>query len=242
MPAAALGYSFKIIRPLVLALSLILFGVGGLASGGEVMPPGASPQGYSLADMARKLALFDTSNNASQTYPDTPFAILFQDAAKESLTITTCPDTKSGLLLLGGNTFAVPTGKPFFVPLFSADDSAPVVGNFPAQEAGAIGYFFGASQLGARDFEIIVDGQITAVGPAYIAGPVQVAALGDGNGTHLIQLGLFLTPFSPGTHTITIRGQLAGAAILPAAGISCLQEDFTYVVKVTPARGSDELP
>ena len=61
----------------VLSVNLVL-----AARGGNVLPPRATPHGYSLDDMASALALFDTSGNDLQFYPKTPFQILFQDPSK----------------------------------------------------------------------------------------------------------------------------------------------------------------
>ena len=43
--------------------------------------------------------------------------------------------------------------------------------------------------------------------------PVFVAGLLDGGGSHFIQIGAFLSPLSKGTHTVTIRATLDGAAL-----------------------------
>ncbi len=59
--------------------------------GGNVMPATASPHGYSLFDMAGKLALFNTYGNDLKFYPQTPFQILYQDLSKASATPITCP-------------------------------------------------------------------------------------------------------------------------------------------------------
>ena len=49
--------------------------------GGNVQPPKAKPHGYSLTDMASAIALFSTSGNNSQYYPDTPFQLLYEDTS-----------------------------------------------------------------------------------------------------------------------------------------------------------------
>ena len=54
--------------------------------GGNVLPPNASPYGYSLDDMAKALALFDTSGNDLSYYPKTPFQILYADPKKTIVT------------------------------------------------------------------------------------------------------------------------------------------------------------
>ena len=45
--------------------------------GGQVMPPSARPQGFSLTEMARLTAPFTTSSNDHVFYPVTPFQILY---------------------------------------------------------------------------------------------------------------------------------------------------------------------
>ena len=97
---------------------------------------------------------------------------------------------------------------------------------YPSDETGAVHYFFDPSQLGARDYEIVVDGVTAPVGPDHLAGPV-TTPLPDG-GTHIITLGVFLIPLTPGTHTVTIRGGLVGQAIAPAIGFAFLAGEFTY--------------
>ena len=128
-------------------------------------------------------------------------------------------------------------GTSFFVPLAAYDDSPPVIGNFfPTHKSQVEHYIFGPAGYGARDYKIIVDKDKTPIGPEFLAGPVEQSRppLLDGDGTHLIQLGAFLTPMSAGTHTVTIQGEIASTAILLAYGISCVAEDFTYTVKVVP--------
>lgn len=202
--------------------------------GGNVLAPNAQPRGYSLTDMARATARFNTSFNNLLYYPNTPFQILYADFSTATTTPVDCDNGGSGLLQSGTNSFTVAPGTPFYVPFFNVTDSPPVLGTYPSDESEAVGYFFGPTQIGGRDFEIIVDGKSTPVGPEYLAGPVETAPLLDGGGTHIITLGVFLTPLSVGTHTVTIRGQVAGDLLLPTYGISCLKEDFTYVVEVKP--------
>ena len=190
------------------------------------MPPGAHPLGYSLADMTAEVAAFTTSGNDLALYPDTPFQVLYAGTFNLEF-----PD--GGIEVTGTNTFVVAPGTRFYVPIQSATDGPPVAGDFPTDQAGAIPYFFGPSQLGAQDYEVVVDGSVTPVGPRYLAGPVTTPPLAD-QGTHIITLGVFLNPMTPGTHTVTIRGRLAGAAIEDTIGFDFLAEDFTYTVTVTP--------
>jgi hypothetical protein len=196
--------------------------------GGNVQPPKAKPHGYSLTDMASAIALFSTSGNSSQYYPDTPFQILAEDAS--TIVITS---SGGGIVVTATNSFSVPSGTPFFVPVFYTDDSPVVVGTFPADASTAPGYVFDESQNGAHDLEIIVDGESTTLGRDYVAGPVVTAPLLDGGGTHFISVGAFLTPLSVGKHTVKIKGTISGDAWAAATGLTFEKAEFTYQVEVT---------
>jgi hypothetical protein len=222
--------------------------------GGKVLSSDVKPYGYSLDDIARAMALFSSSSNV-QHYPTTPFQLLFTDPNTAPTTSTvTCPDGGQGTFLVAANTFPVTAGVAFFVPLFFVDDTPPVLGVFPTQKSQAADYFFGATQYGGRDMEIIVDGRSTAVGADFLGGPVETPPLLDAlsasfcqqnsipgcgkAGTHFMQLGAFIAPMSVGVHTAEIKGQLGNSTLFsntfaPFYG-SCLQEDITYKVKVFP--------
>jgi len=213
----------------IAAVLCLLTPTGALATtaGGKVMPAGAQPHGWSLARMTGALALFTTGGNDPANYPDTPFQVLYVDPS----TVNVVP-VNGGLQTVGSNTFTVPVGTSFFVPLFNVDDSPPVLGTWPANHQEAIGYFFGASQIGARGFEITIDGQSASIGSAYLAGPVGTPPLLDGGGTHILTLGAFLHPLTPGTHTVSIAGGVFGEQLLSTFGISFLTENDTYRVTV----------
>jgi hypothetical protein len=196
-------------------------------AGGTVLPATARPHGWSLDRMTGALAMFNTSGNNPSYYPNTPFQVLYVDPS----TAQSVP-VDGGLSTSGSNTFRVPPGTPYFVPLFFVDDSPPVLGTWPATHAEAIGYFFDASQYGAQGFEITVDGQTTPIGSAYLAGPVQTAPLLDGGGTHILTLGAFLHPLTPGRHTVSIAGGVFGDQLLSTYGIAFLTEADTYTVTV----------
>jgi hypothetical protein len=237
-PKAFVRGARSAILPLILMTSWAALS-SAQTGGGAVLPPNAQPHNFTLDDMARLLALFDTSGNNPQYYPNTPIQILFADRSKSSFTEVTCPNSLSGFLETGGNSFVISPQSLYFVPLFSVDDSPPVLGVFPIQESESEDYFFGPTEYGGEGFEIIVDGKSTPVGPAFLAGPVETPPLLDGGGTHLIQLGVFLAPLSLGTHTVTIQGQVAGSGVFPTYGIGCDEEDFTYVVKVVSGAKAD---
>jgi len=193
---------------------------------GNVLPPGAQPHGTSRAQIAQALAPFTFSGNDSSFLPETPFQVLYGDPS----TIAFTPDG-SGLVESGSNTFTVQAGMSFFVPVFNVDDSPPVLGTFPTTAAGAQQYLFDPAQLGGRDFQIVVDGTTTPLGPSYVAGPVSTPPLPDGGGTHAITLGAFLSPLTPGTHTVTISGGIFGA-LVPIIGVDFLRITFTYQLTV----------
>ncbi|GAA3639416.1 hypothetical protein [Microlunatus ginsengisoli] len=198
--------------------------------GATVLPPDARPCGYSLSEMTRRLALFTTSGNDQAYYPRTPFQILYFDPATAQV------DTSGdGWAFSGTNTFSVPAGTQFFVPLQNADDSPPVLGTLPRSQAEAASYFFDPAQLGAKGYRIDVDGVATPIGPRYVAGPVRTPPLLDGGGRHMITLGAFVGPLPPGKHTVTIDGGLYGDLLFPAYGIRFLRGHFSYQVSVAPA-------
>jgi hypothetical protein len=138
--------------------------------GGKVLPGQAKPYSYSLDDMAKAMALFQTSSQLAD-YPATPFQILYCcSTAQFSQPI--CPDGGVGTLEVAANNFSVSDGTAFFVPLFNFDDTPPVLGVFP--DKTMVGdYIFGATQYGATGTEIIVDGEATVIGPEFLGGPVQ---------------------------------------------------------------------
>jgi len=196
------------------ATTLIASGAGLTAcvNGGVVLPPTATPSGFSLDDMAAEMALFSTSGNDLLYYPDTPFQILYTSAT---------------------NTFTVPAGTTFFVPVFFVDDSPPVLGTFPDDADDIAAYVFGADQLGGYDMQIVVDGTATTLGPAYLgSATVDGAGLLDGGGHNFIQLGGFVTPLSPGEHTVKIIANFDGAVIVALFGTGItLEATYTVIVE-----------
>jgi hypothetical protein len=198
-----------------------------LATSSPVLPPNARPLGWSLERMTGALAVFTASGNDPANYPDTPFQILYvTDFADPE------PVAGGGLRLSGSSTFTVRPGTKFFVPMANADDSPPFPAPYPESQAQAEPYFFGPAQYGARGWQITVDGQSTPIGAEYLAGPVTTPPLPDGGGTHMITLGAFLHPLTPGTHTVTVSGGLFGSALLGTYGFAFFVSEFTYTVIV----------
>ena len=198
------------------------------AEGGEVLPATAQFHGFSLTDMAAATALFNTSGNNLSQYPQTPFQILYVDPTTEMPTFV-----NGGLVLTGTNHFSVTAGTPFYVPVAFIDDSPPILGTFPTDPSKVANYIFSHDQVGMKNLQIIVDGRVTPIGSAYAAGPVQTPPLLDGGGTHIITVGAFLTPLSPGTHTVAIAGEFSGVLFQQATGLSFEQFNLTYAVTVT---------
>jgi hypothetical protein len=66
-----------ILSVLALLIALITAPTVMLAGGGNVLPGPAKPKGYSLSDMAKATAFFNTGSHDLTFYPDTPFQILY---------------------------------------------------------------------------------------------------------------------------------------------------------------------
>jgi len=187
-----------------------------------VLPPDERPHGFSLVDMATAVAPFVMSGNDPELYPETPFQILYASDVDLEM-------VGGGVLASGRQQFTVPGGTEFFVPLFSLDEVPPAPAGFPLTSSEAVPYFFDPAQAGARDFEVVVDGTSTPIGPEYLVGPIPVTGRG---GINTLILGAFIGPLSPGTHAIVIRGGLFGQGHADTVGIAFIQEEFNYVVEV----------
>ncbi|HEY9834731.1 MAG TPA: hypothetical protein V6D26_29535 [Stenomitos sp.] len=187
-----------------------------IASGGRVVPSPTTIAGYSLADMAQALANFSTNSaitniNDPSYLPQTPFQILY---LKNPNTDTT-------------NSFTVPRDTYLFVPIANINTVPPIIGNFPSDPNQAKAYVVSQEQLGGK-FEITVDGRTTPIPYSYVAGPVYA----NQTGYYFIQVGVFLTPLSPGEHTITCRGIYDGKAVTALTGGVPYSYEFTYTVTV----------
>jgi len=191
-------------------------------SSGAVRPASAKPHGYSLTEMAAAVAPFTLSGNDPALYPDTPFQILHVDDIAAEI-------VDGGLVATATSSFTVRPGTPFYLPIFNSSDEAPVVGTFPTSPAQASAHLFDQAQYGVN-FEIVVDGSTTPIGPGYVAGPVAV----DGGPVHIVTLGSFIGPLSVGSHTIVVRGGAYGAGVAETHAISFIELEFTYNIQVLP--------
>jgi hypothetical protein len=149
------------------------------AGDGGVLPDSAKPKGYSLSDIAAATAAYNIDQSTPP--PNVPFEILVGDTTVKSDTM-------------------------FYLPIFFADDSPPVAPGFPAhirdQDADA-DYLY--SLAGVDAFIVQVDDKLTILDDDYVRG-VKTAPLSDGGGTHYIVSAAFLTPLTPGKHTVGIGG------------------------------------
>lgn len=206
------------------------------ANTGGVLPPNAQPLGYSLRDMARKIAPFTSSANDPAYYPHTRLQVLYTSSFTPIFEPAGCEDpftSPCGVTYTGTNDFSVPQGTQFYVPVQGLDDSDPVIGTFPAK-GDAAAYFFDHGQAGAEDYQLILDGQATVLGPEYLVGPFGANRLYGGHSVYrTITLAAFVGALSTGKHTVRIVGQLAGEDFTSATGLSHYGLDFTYKVTVT---------
>jgi hypothetical protein len=195
---------------LLSALAIISPANTASAASGNVLPPSGIALGYTLDDMAAAVANFSISGNDPAYYPNTPFQILFHKPV---------------------NTFTVKPGTFLYLKFFFIDDSAPIVGDWPLNKSAAASYVFGPDQLGGHDLQVEVDGRKFSLdAPGYVGGPVATPNSPDGS-EHMIQIGAFLSPLSPGVHHVTISGTFDGTALVDAFG-GPLAAEITYTVIV----------
>jgi hypothetical protein len=181
------------------------------------MPPTARPHGFSLTDAAAANAQFVSSGNNPNFFPAIPVQQLYYDPSTIGV---------SGSTITGSNVFQVPTGAMFYVPIGSVDDSPPVLGTFPQTPSETMSYWSDPSKLGVSQ-TVAVDGKIISIPTTYLVGPVTTAPLQDGRGTHIITIGIFLTPLTKGNHTVVVTEIAVGELITsPFTG------QFTYSVIV----------
>jgi hypothetical protein len=213
------------VRPVgrVVLLAAVLGLVAGaspaVAGGGQVLPAKAKPKGYSLTDMAKATAVFNTGSRAADTLPDVPFQILYIPPGEST------------------NTFVVKPGTMFYVPIFYSNDSPPTLGDIPdvTDPDEVAHYYFDQSQLGVTVLEVEVDGEVTELGPEYTAGAI-TPPLPDGGGTRYTTAAVFLTPLSKGRHTVTIRMEMTGDALdeypeFFPDGTASFEATYTVIVK-----------
>lgn len=205
---------YKLRRSLAVFVGLLAMMALTVPCQAGISPAQANPRGTSIDDITSALAKFqDTGNNLS-FYPNTPFQILFvQD------------------FNTGTGTFTVRPGTFFFIPIFSFNDSPPIIGDFPTNSSQVRDYIFGAAQVGAHDIEIEVDGQVTDLGPSYLSSLIFTPGGLPNGGSHTILLGAFHTPLPKGTHTVTIRASFDGTAFVNLFGSFSFEDVYTVTVR-----------
>jgi hypothetical protein len=194
---------------------------------GRVLDPEEKIDGWSLRLAAQQHALFLTSNNDLHYLAVTPYQELY--ATQESASFVNGVFTATGT-----GSFHTDEGTRYYVPILSFDDSPLFLVPYPASACDAARYFFDPALLGTTNLTITVDGVTHKLGPEFLAGPVTTPPLFDGGGTHIIQFGVFLSPLSPGHHTVTITGDFTGTGFAQLFGFIQLSS-FSYTVDV--ARG-----
>jgi hypothetical protein len=170
-----------------------------LAGGGNVLPSTAKPKGYSLSTIAVDTAVYNTgaqSGNPSPP-PDVPFEILVPSSFD----------------------YTVPPGTMIYLPIFFEDDSGGAPPGFPSDitDQKACAEYLDSVALATFNvtaFIVQVDGKTTTLDDSYIVG-VTTPPLLDGTppGTHYIISAAFLTPLTPGQHTVAIGGIVDGAPV-----------------------------
>ena len=209
----------SIVGAILCLLMLVTPALAGDGGGGNVLPPTAAPKGYSLAEAAAATAYFNAGPRTPDTLPaNFPFRILY---------------TPDG----GDNTFPqVKPGTMFYVPVFWDDDTeppAPTGDPFPLPDVNdpqaVSDYWFDPAQLGA-ELTIVVDGNVTPMGPGYAAG-AETPELPTGGNNYTV-VAAFLTPMSKGTHTVAITARMSGDLILEAYGGVLEWPPITYTVTV----------
>ena len=229
-PFAILCWVFGLFAALTIAPTL-MFAEERDDGGGHVLPGPAKPRGYSLSDMAKVTAGFNTPNPITGMrtfpYPDTPFQILYVQQNNNL-------------------TFEVSPGTMFYVPILYSDDTQPAIGDFPNvhDRKAVLSYFYSQKEIGNTYVKIKVDGTETSLGPDYVVG-VGPVKLGDAYddpatgahvpaGTQYIVSAAFLTPLNKGTHTVEIKGSSDGAALFPffpPNGVWVFSIKFTVIVR-----------
>jgi hypothetical protein len=101
----------------------------------------------------------------------------------------------------------------FYVPVVYSDDTDGALWPYPdvTSPAAVSAYYFDPQQLGADFIRVEVDGKVTQLGPAYAVGAVTPGLPSGGN--NYTVAAAFLTPLSPGVHTVKIASRFSGAFI-----------------------------
>lgn len=168
--------------------------------GGIVIPAMAEPKGFSLKRLAAATAAFNVTDRSGAV----PTAINGRPFFQGLYTSADNPT----------NTFNVPQATWLYVPVIFADDSPPIIGNFPDvnDRNALVNYVYSHKELGVIYTNITVDGKVIPLNEDYLVG-VKVAPLPDGGGTQYLTVAAILTPFKIGQHTVEISSLVTGIAL-----------------------------
>jgi hypothetical protein len=219
------GFALALLLPLSVAQS---------QNGGNVLPPQAKPHGYSLTDMAKVTDLFLTSGANPQFYPNTPFQLLVPDPNSIQVAPIICANGQAGITGFGANSFVVRPGTQLYVFISNVDDSPPVLGTFPSDNRDVQNYFYSPELYGYKNASVTVDGIVTPISSGYLSGIIEQTnpPLQDGGGTRLIQVGVFLTPLTPGKHVVKTYSEFEGAGMMNNYGVGCMHGGNTFLIEV----------
>ncbi len=182
-----------------LLAATMAFGAISRISNAGVLPATDTPLGYSLADLAKATAVYNTGvasgSPATPAVPNIPFHVLVNDTT------------------VAANTY-------LYLPVFFADDSAPVDPAFPASVADQqvdAAYMNSLVKTGfnVSAFLVSIDGVNTPLTDSYIVG-VTTPTLLDGTpgGTNYITSAAVISPLSIGEHTVGFGGFINGSPVI----------------------------
>jgi hypothetical protein len=192
-------------------LAVLTCTASALAQGGNVLPASATPDGYSLLQMAATTAAYNVGGGTGSV-PNVPFPII----------------------LPGNPPLTVDSGSTLYVPVFWADDSPPPsTPPFPTDvtnQAADAAYLNGqALAYGVTGFLVQVDGLTTPLTDSYVSG-VATPGLPDG-GNNYIASAAFLSPLSPGEHTVGVGGYIDGQpAVFATETVYSVPEPSTFAL------------
>lgn len=167
---------------------------------GHVLPPTAKVHGWSLTKAVQETAFFNSSIDAN--------GWRMEDRLPENLPFQM-------LYTRSGNTFQVKPGTTFYLPISFIDSSPPLIGTYPTNTREARHYFFDSSQFGFRKVKVVIDGEKTAIGPEYVAGPIttKLGYIGSDEDFQYASIGVFLD-LKQGKHTVAVHYEVAGTLYL----------------------------
>lgn len=186
------------VRLFTAAAACLIAGMGQVVRG-SVLPSSSQPLGYTLSALGADTAVYNTGiqtgNAATPPPPSIPFTVLEGD-------------------------ISVPSNQYLYLPVFYADNSAPVDPNFPASitnQAADAGYLDSLvlTNYHVSAFVAQIDGQETVLDDSYIVG-VNTPTLLDGvpGGNEYITSAAVLSPLPVGTHKVGFGGIINGSPVI----------------------------